>query len=175
TIVRVDDPAALPLPNSAADPNNQIVGVDFSGGLASVASQLNGALGSILQFSAQSGTTLRVLNAPTSATVVNSVSATTTTTALAGGNVQLPLFTDGTVPFTGAITSAGSQVVGLAGRIAVNAALLTNPSALVVYQSSPATPAGDPTRPNFLLNRLTNATFAFSPATGIGGPSAPFT
>ena len=46
TIVRVDDPAALPLANSAtADPNDEVVGVDFSGGLASVAAQLNAQFG----------------------------------------------------------------------------------------------------------------------------------
>src|SRR6267154_5104238 len=37
SIVRVDDAGVLPLPNSAtADPNDQVVGVDFSGGMASV-------------------------------------------------------------------------------------------------------------------------------------------
>ena len=38
TIVRVDDPSALPLSNSATtDPNDTVIGVDFSGGVASVA------------------------------------------------------------------------------------------------------------------------------------------
>ena len=58
SIIRVDDPTALPLSNSAtADPNDTVVGVDFSGGAASVAAQLNAALGSTgLQFSNSSGT-----------------------------------------------------------------------------------------------------------------------
>ena len=41
-IVRVDDPSVLPLPNSATiDPNDEVFGIDFSGGMASVVSQLN--------------------------------------------------------------------------------------------------------------------------------------
>ena len=60
TIVRVDDPSALPLSNTATtDPNDTVIGVDFSGGPASVAAQLNTALGATgLQFSNPSGTTL---------------------------------------------------------------------------------------------------------------------
>jgi flagellar hook-associated protein 1 len=175
TIVRVDDPAALPLPNSAtANPNDQVVGVNFAGGMASVAAQLNAALGSNLQFSNPSGTVLQVLNSSSLSSTVNSVSATTTATALAVGNTQLPLFTDGSAPITGAITSTGSQDVGLAGRIAVNSAVLANPSALVVYQTSPATQVGDPTRPNFLLNQLTKTALTFSPTSGVGTASAPF-
>jgi flagellar hook-associated protein 1 len=174
TIVRVDDPAALPLPGSAtSNPNDQVVGVNFAAGMASVVAQLNAALGSNLQFS-NSGTVLQVLNSPLLNSTVNSVSTTTTATALAAGNTQLPLFTDGTAPISGAITAAGSQDVGLAGRIAVNRAVLAAPSALVVYQTSPATPVGDSTRPSFLLNRLTKSTLTFSPVTGIGSASAPF-
>jgi flagellar hook-associated protein 1 len=175
TIVRVDDPAALPLPSSATtNPNDQVIGVNFAGGMASVVAQLNSALGSNLQFS-NSGTVLQVLNASSLSSSVKSVSTTTTATALAAGNTQLALFTDGTAPISGAITGAGSQDVGLAGRITVNGAVLADPSALVAYQTSPATPAGDSTRPNFLLNQLTRAALTFSPATGVGTASAPFT
>ena len=51
--MRVDDPDALPLSNSAtADPNDRVIGLDFSGGMASVVSQLSAALGTTgLQFS----------------------------------------------------------------------------------------------------------------------------
>jgi flagellar hook-associated protein 1 FlgK len=174
TIVRVDDPAALPLPNTAtADPNDQVIGVNFAAGLGSVVAQLNAALGSNLQFS-NSGSVLQVLNAPSLSSTVNAVSATTTATALAAGNTQLPLFTDGAAPISGAITAAGSQDLGLAGRITVNSAVLAAPSSLVVYQTSPATPIGDSTRPNFLLGQLTKTALTFSPATGIGTTSAPF-
>jgi flagellar hook-associated protein 1 FlgK len=176
TIVRVDDPAALPLPDTTtANPNDQVIGVNFTGGLGSVVNQLNAALGTSLQFSSPAAGVLQVLNSPALNSTVNSVSATTTATALATGSTQLALFTDGTAPISGVITGAGSQDVGLAGRIAVNSAVIANPGALVAYQTAPATPAGDPTRPNFLLNQLTKANLTFSPATGIGTASAPFT
>ena len=174
-IVRVDDPAALPLPTpSATNPNLQVIGVNFSGGLGSVAAQLNAVLGSSLQFSNPSAGVLQVLNSPSLATTVNAASTTTTATALATGGTQLPLFTDGSTPISGAITAAGSQDVGLAGRITVNSAVLAVPSSLVIYQSSPATAVGDPTRPNFLLDQLTKSKVTFAPVTGIGTTSAPF-
>ena len=48
TIVRVDDPTALPLPNTAtANPNDTVIGINFSGGPAAVAAALNTALGSV--------------------------------------------------------------------------------------------------------------------------------
>jgi flagellar hook-associated protein 1 FlgK len=167
TVVRVDDPAALPLPNNPSDPNDQVIGVNFTGGMASVVSQLNAALGANLQFSNPAGTTLQVLNAGAGITV-NSLAATATATTLQSGSPQLPLFLDGTTPISGAITGSGAQDIGLAARIAVNPALLANPSSLVMY--SPATSAGDPTRPNFIAGQLTNGQFTFSPQGG-----APFT
>ena len=172
TIEQVDDPSALPLPNSTANANSQVIGVDFSAGLASAVNQLNQALGANLQFSNPSGTTLEILNSPTNSSVVNSASTTSTVTGLTSGSPQLPLFLDGTTPISGAITAAGSQDVGLAGRITVNPALIANPSALVAYQASTA--AGDGTRPNFMLSQMTTAQYQFSPATGIGGSAAPF-
>jgi flagellar hook-associated protein 1 FlgK len=172
TVVRVDDPAALPLPNNPSDPNNPVIGVNFTGGMASVVSQLNAALGANLQFSNPSGTNLQVLNAG-AGTTVNSMAATATVTSLTSGSPQLPLFLDGTAPITGAITSSGSQDTGLAARIAVNPAIAANPSSLIVYQTAPPTAAGDPTRPNFIVNQLNNAQLTF--AAGIGGQSAPFT
>jgi flagellar hook-associated protein 1 len=174
TMVRVDDPSALPLPNNPSNPNDQVIGVNFSGGMASVVSQLNSALGANLQFSNPSGTTLRVLNAA-AGTTVNAATATATATTLANGSPQLPLFLDGTTPITGAITGSGSQDTGLAARIAVNGALLANPANLVVYQTAPTTPAGDPTRPTFIFGQLNNAQLTFAPHGGSGGQSAPFT
>jgi len=174
TIVAVDDPSALPLSNSTtANPNDTVIGVDFSGGAASVAAQLNSALGADgLQFSNPSGTTLRILDDGTGAATVNAVSSTTTATDLTGGSGALPLFVDGSKPYTGAITSAGSESVGYAGRIAVNPALVANPSALVDYSAQTA--SGDTTRPNFIYDQLVNASLQYSPSTGIGGSASPF-
>ncbi len=175
SIVRVDDPAALPLSNTGANPNNQVIGVNFSGGMASVASQLNSVLGAAnLQFSNPSGSVLRVLDNGTSSATVNAASATTTVSTLASGNVQLPVFTDGNLLYTGSITRNGSQQTGLAGRITVNAALLSDPSKMTVYNTSPATNAGDTTRSDFLYSQLTSGTFTYSPQTGLGTAATPF-
>src|SRR5262249_22217004 len=58
-------------------------------------------------------------------------------------------------------------------RIAVNSNLLSDPSRLVVMQTSPLTPAGDGTRPNFIYDPLNNASLTFSPLSGIGTAAAP--
>jgi flagellar hook-associated protein 1 len=175
SIVRVDDPAALPLSNFGSNPNNQVIGVNFSGGMASVVAQLNSALGAAnLQFSNPSGSVLRVLDNGTSSETVNAASVTTTVSALASGSVQLPVFTDGNLLYTGSITRNGSQQTGLAGRITVNAALLSDPSKMTVYSTSPATNPGDTTRSDFLYSRLTSGTFTYSPQTGLGTAATPF-
>lgn len=176
TIVRVDDPSALPLSNTATtDPNDTVIGVDFSSGPASVAAQLNTALGATgLQFSNPSGATLEVVDSGSPAITVNAVATTATATSLTGGSAALPLFLDGTSAYTGAITAAGSQSTGYAGRITVNSALAADPSKLVTYQTSPATPSGDATRPNFIYNQLVNSSLQYSPSAGIGGAGSPF-
>jgi len=176
SIVRVDDPSALPLPNPAGgNPNDKVIGVNFTGGMASVVSQLNAALGaSNLQFSNPSGSTLRVLDNGTSTATVNAASVTTTAATLTGGGAHLPVFTDRNALYTGAITGSGSQMTGLAGRITVNSALLSDPSKLTAYSTSPATAAGDTTRPDFLYSQLTSATFTYAPQTGLGSNATPF-
>jgi flagellar hook-associated protein 1 FlgK len=176
TILRVDDPAALPLSNTAtADPSDQVIGINFSGGMASVVAQLNTALGGAhLQFSNPAGSTLRVVDDNTSAAVVNAASTTTTASSLANGNAQLPLFTDGSALYTGRITASGSQMTGLAGRITVNSALLGDPSKLTVYNTSPVTPSGDTTRADFIFSQLTSGQFTYLPQTGLGSAATPF-
>jgi flagellar hook-associated protein 1 len=172
TIVSLGQGGSLPLQASPSNPNNQIIGVDFSGGLGSVVTQLNAAFGTNLQFSNPSGSTLQVVNANASGNVVDSLSATSTVTSLTSGNPQLPLFLDGTQPITGALTSGGSQTTGLAGRIAVNSALVASPTSLVAYAAN--TSAGDSTRPNFMLNQMTSASLTYSPTTGIGTAQSPY-
>jgi flagellar hook-associated protein 1 len=171
TIVALGQGGALPQQSPQSNPNNQVIGINLSAGMSSVVSQLNAALGTNLQFSNPSGTVLQVLNNG-SGNVVNSLSATSTVTSLTSGNAQLPLFLDGTQPITGAITASGSQTTGLAGAIAVNPALVASPSSLVAYAADTA--SGDPTRPNFILNQLTNASLTYSPTTGIGSQAEPY-
>jgi flagellar hook-associated protein 1 len=171
TIENVKDPTALPLPSP--DPNNPVVGVDFSGGMTSLVNALNALPNSKLAFSNPSGSTLRVLDSgPGAGITINAVTSTATQTSLGGGMSQLPFFTDGSNPFSGAIASAAPQTLGYAGRIAVNQALALNPGSLVAFGSG--TSSGDPTRPNFLSGQLGSATFTYAPNAGIGTPAAPY-
>ena len=175
TIVRVDDPTALPLPNTGGNPNNPVIGVNFTGGMASVVSQLTSALGTAnVQFSNPAGSTLRVVDNGTNTATVNAASVTATVSSLTGGSAQLPVFTDGSQLYTGVIRGTGVQQTGLAGRITVNAALVADPSKFTVYSTSPLTNAGDTTRPDFLYSQLTSGTFAYSPQTGLGTAATPF-
>jgi flagellar hook-associated protein 1 FlgK len=173
TFVRVDDPSALPLPNTATiNPNDTVVGIDFSGGMSSVVTQINAALGgTAMAASNPSGTTLQILDDGTATTTVDSLTATSTVTSLTG-SVELPFFVDGSVPYTGAITAAGSQSVGFAGRMTVNSSLVSDPSPLVNYQTG--TTAGDGTRPNFIYDQLVSSTHYYDPSSGVGTTSAPF-
>ena len=175
TFMRVDDPSAPPLADTAtANPNDKVVGLDFSGGMASVIAQINSTLAATgMVASNPSGTTLRILDDGAGNIVdVNSLSATATATSLMGGSAELPFFTDGNLPYTGAITSLGAQSVGLAGRIVVNRALTADPAKLVNFQSGTA--SGDSTRPDFIYGQLTGASLLFSPSTGIGTAGTPF-
>jgi flagellar hook-associated protein 1 len=109
TLIRVDDPGALPLSNTVTtDPTDKVIGLDFSGGLASVVSQLTSALGATgLQFSNPAGSTLRILDDGLVNQVdVTAVAATTTVTSLTGGGAELPFFLDANSPYTGAITAS---------------------------------------------------------------------
>lgn len=178
SIVRVDDPSQLPLPNEATpNPNDTVIGVDFSGGLASVASTLDTALGGAVSVSAPGGNTLRFLDdGAAGASDINSLSSTVTSTSVQDDGAQLPLFVDGSAaaaPYTGSFDDGG-QKLGFASRIAVNQEVMQNNELLVRYASSPQTPLGDATRPTEMLERLTENTFAFSPASGIGQQQGPY-
>ncbi|MFA6267541.1 MAG: flagellar hook-associated protein FlgK [Pseudolabrys sp.] len=175
TLMRVDDPKALPLSDSATtNPNDHVVGIDFSAGMTSVWGQISSAMGATgMVASNPSGNTLRVLNdGPGNIVTVNGVSTTKTATSLAGGSSQLPFFTDGSSAYSGAIDGQGSQITGLAGRISVNTLLAGDPSKLVSYASGVA--SGDATRPNFLYQQLGSASQVFAPNTGIGTAASPF-
>ena len=173
SLVRVDDPSVLPLSNNATtDPNDRVIGIDFSAGMASVTSQLNAVLGSAgLQFS-NTGSTLRVLDDGVGTATVNAASVTSTVSSLLGGSGEVPLFADGNSLYTGAITAAGQQSVGLAARIRVNSQIVGDPAKLVQYNAT--TPSGDTTRPDFLYQQLTAGKSLYSPSTGFGTSTLPF-
>ncbi|MGL9616473.1 flagellar hook-associated protein FlgK [Bradyrhizobium sp. U531] len=180
TLVNVTDPAALPLQN-ATNANPMQIGVNFSGGMGAIASALNTALStSHLSFSAApapaNATTLRVTDDNSGLAKVNSATTSKTISSLTSGNPQLAVFTDGgQALYTGAITSSGSQLTGLAGRIKVNTQLAADPTRMSVYNTSPVTPSGDTTRSDYLYSQLTSAVFSYSPQSGLGSANQPFT
>jgi flagellar hook-associated protein 1 FlgK len=175
TLVRVDDPSVLPLPDSTTNsPNDKVYGIDFSGGITAAYGEIASAIGSTgMVASNPTGTTLRILNdGPGNAVTVNSVSTTTTATSLQGGSSQISLFTDGASNYTGAVTPAGAQSVGYAARITVNSQIAADPSSLEQYASN--TTSGDSTRPNFLYQQMTGSSLLFPPSAGIGTAATPF-
>lgn len=185
SIVRVDDASLLPLSNDAtADPDDIVIGVDFSGGIAAVVTALNtalagaGVLGDNITVSNPSGDVLRFLDdtGVTDTTVINSASATITSTATQDDGIQLALFVDGGNAPTAysAGLEAGGQKRGFAGRITVNQQVVQDNELLVRYATSPQTPLGDAARPLELLSRLTDQPFTFSAASGIGQTQNPF-
>jgi flagellar hook-associated protein 1 FlgK len=158
---------------SAAGPTSDptVIGIDTSGGAASIATQINAALGAAgITASNPSGTTVRLL---ADGVTSNLTAANVTTTAGSlTGSVALPFFTDGSSVYNGAVTQIGVQSAGYAARISLNPALAAEPSKLVAYQGGVA--AADGTRPNFIYDRMANASLNFSPASGIGSAAAPF-
>jgi flagellar hook-associated protein 1 FlgK len=173
SIVDVTDPAALPLANGS-NPNNKVIGLDLSGGVTpAVLSQLSAALGGTNLTFSGSGSTLQVNGS--AASTLSSASATLTASTLANGSPSIPLFTDGNSLYSGAITGAGSQMTGYAGRIVVNRAVVATPSSLTIYSTSPATLSGDTTRADYISTQLTTGTSTFSPQTGLGSTTTPFT
>ncbi|MBN8919680.1 MAG: hypothetical protein J0H62_03065 [Rhizobiales bacterium] len=159
----------MPL-SAGTDPNNTIVGIDFSGGPASVAAQVASALGADFTVSNPSGSTLRILDDGGVAVSMTSASATRTASGFSSGGAALPLFVDSQGLYSGAVTSGSAQIRGFAGRISVNAAVVADPSKLVMMSGTTA--AGDATRPSFILDQLTQASLSVT-VPGAGGASSP--
>lgn len=177
TFIRVDDPATLPLPADAtADPNDTVIGIDFSGGLAGAAgaidAALDAALGVDVSVSSPGADTLQILNDAGGTVTIDSVGATVTPASTQDSGLQLALFTDGGTAYTGSFDGV-SQKIGLAGRLTVNAAVVADSSLLVSYSTSPPTGSGDPARPLELLARFNETSFTFSPSTGLGTSGSP--
>jgi flagellar hook-associated protein 1 FlgK len=166
--------AGTTLPASAqGDANNRVVGIDFSAGPAAVQAQMQAAVGGSFTVS-YDGTTLSIADDGAVGTrdVVGLTARPTSTTLDASGSAELPFFVDGgrsNAVFTGSY-EGGSQTAGFAGRIVVNPALIADRSKLAAF--TPTTPQGDTTRPQLMLERLTQSQRAISNATGIGGSNA---
>ena len=155
-VLRVDDSSKLPLDYKDAN-GAQVIGMDFSGGPAVVASLLQQRMGASLAISNPGGSTIQVIGGSAGTTDVLSLQARSTTTSLQGGTA-LPLFVDynGTA-FTGALDGAG-QTRGFASRITVNSEIVKDATLLVQYQ--PGGSMGDAARVNALLDNLTGMRFA---------------
>lgn len=98
--------------------------------------------------------------------------------SLTSGLPQLPFFVDGgrgNIPFSGSFNNGLPQLTGFAQRMVINPSLVADPSRLVVMSTSPMTPQGDTTRPQFLVDALTKSVRTISTAAGIGGTAGSFT
>jgi flagellar hook-associated protein 1 FlgK len=174
TFVRVESAASLPLPASASgDANNRVIGIDFSGGPASVAAQMQAAIGGGFTVS-NTGSVLRIVDDGAAGTRdVKALTAKPTATGLSsvGGSAELPFFVDGagSAIYTGSYEN-GSQAVGFAARIKINPALIADRSKLVAFE--PTTAQGDATRPQLMLERLTQSQRSFTNRTGLDGSTA---
>ncbi len=178
TFIRVDDAATLPLSDDVtANPNDRVVGIDFSGGFVGAVAAIDAALGGSITASSPSADTIRILDDGVAGTVsIDSVSARITSTALQNDGLQIPLFQDlsGTYnTYSGSLDGA-TQKLGFAQRIAVNHQIVSDNSLLVINSTSPATGASDPARPQEIYNRFAETPFTFSPASGIGGSGSPY-
>lgn len=175
SIVRVDDPSVLPLDNNVtSNPNDTVIGVDFSGGEAAVAAALDAALGADITVSLPSAGTLRIVDdGAANNTDINALSASVTSTAVQGQGLGIPLFIDtgNNQPYTGAV-DGGYQRAGFAGRIVVNGAVKADSTLLV--KSTTTTAIGDNSRPLDILARLEQSTSEFGGNNGIGSEASPF-
>ncbi len=160
---------------------------DISGGPSTYATKIQAALTAIGTAAAAKGyanvPTLTASGAGASVTVqgsngttVTGASATITTPTSASdfssGYPQIALFTDGANKlYTGSV-DGNAQITGLAQRISVNAALISNSAPLTAAGASDSSASG--TRPQAIFTALTTAQHTFSSSSGIGGVSAPY-
>ena len=178
TFIRVDDPTQLPLPNTATvDPNDQVAGIDFSGGLAGAIAAMDAAIGGNVTISLSGASSLEVLDDGAAAlSDISSLTIRKTATALTGQGTEMPFFVDmdgGEVAYSGSF-EGGAQQRGFAGRIAINSTLMADASRLVISSTSPMTGSADSTRPTYIFDQLTQAQFTYSSEGSIGTAGAPF-
>lgn len=132
----VSNASSLPLPEDARMADGiEVVGIDLSAGTTGMAAAIQSAIanrGGGIAANAN-GTQIELIG--TAPAVVNSVSARVTNATLGANSVGLPLFTDGASP-TNLFTDhfdGGSQRVGFASRISLNAQIVNDPSLLVTW------------------------------------------
>lgn len=160
--------------NTTARAGDQVFALDMSGNDASIAAQVQAALGGNFT-AAYSGGSLSIVDDGAAGTSdVNAMSGMATARAdqpQAGGKA-LALFVDGGngKAFTGSLDD-GDQKQGLAARLEVNSAVKKDPALLV--KSGANTANGDTARPQFLYDQLHATTRTFDARTGLGGEGSP--
>ncbi|KRA99236.1 hypothetical protein ASD83_01525 [Devosia sp. Root685] len=166
-VVRVDDPAKLPL-TSPDSFGNQVVGVRFAGNgvagsvdMSYITSVLNSSLTVGPTFSG-TGSTLEV-RANGNGTPINA-STRWTATDLQGGQLGMPLFLDAEgKPFTNSLAGNG-QRLGFAGRIVINPAVVADNTLLVNYNATTA--SGDNKRAEYITEQFNSMRFGSNSMVG---------
>jgi flagellar hook-associated protein 1 FlgK len=169
-VLRVDDTTKLPL--DYVDANGaRVIGLDFSGGTAAVASQLQNRLGGGLNVSNPSGSTLRIMDDGVAGTTdMLSLSTRTTSSGLQNGTLGFSLFVDtNNADFTNSLDGVG-QKLGFASRISVNASIVADNKLLVQYTGT--TPLGDQDRLNQLISNLDDMRFSGGQGGGLSNASS---
>ena len=169
-VLRVDDTSKLPL--DYVDANGaRTIGLDFSGGMASITSQLQSKLGSGLSISNPIGSVIRVMDdGAASTTDMMSMETRTTSTGVQNGTLGLSLFVDyGNADFTNSLDGDG-QKLGFAGRINVNTAVINDSKLLVQFTAT--TSLGESARLDKIVDSLDSLRFAGG--LGTTGTSASF-
>ncbi len=157
-VVRVDDPAKLPMDSTGPD-GVRTIGLDFSGGIGAVATALDTALGAAIVVSNPSGNLLRVVDDGAGATSdITSLATTYTAANTQDGTLALPLFVDtANALFTNSLDN-DTQRLGFAGRISLNSGVVQDNSLLVQYSSTSS--LGDASRASNILDQIRNASFS---------------
>ncbi|OEO28658.1 flagellar hook-associated protein FlgK [Devosia insulae DS-56] len=169
-VLRVDDTTKLPL--DYVDANGaRVIGLDFSGGAAGVASQLQNKLGGGLSVSNPSGNTLRIMDDGVAGTTdMLSLSTRTTSSGLQNGTLGFSLFVDtNNADFTNSLDGVG-QKLGFASRISVNASIVADNKLLVQYTGT--TPLGDQDRLNQVISNLDDMRFSGGQGSGLSDASS---
>ena len=132
---------------------------------ASLPTLTAGAAGTTLTLTGTGGFSVKGLSA--------NVTVPTSASDLSTGFPQIALFVDGAGKklVTGSF-DAGSQLTGLAQRLAVNPAVTGKTAALVATSGTDATASS--VRAQFVFDTLTTAQQTFSSSSGIGGVAAPY-
>ncbi len=180
TIYRSDG-AEPPELTASRDPNRIFLAVDFSSGdydaiAASIQSALNGdsrvGSGTFAVSHPAGSTTLRIESANPTATAIKSAQTNVNATGLSDHGDAFPMFVgDGGEIFSG-LRDGRPAINGFAASIRVNADLLADASLLVQYTAGIA--AGDPTRPQAILDKLTSPSSSYTAAARVGGRNSVF-